>query len=104
MAPDRKQQLSWAFYDWANSAFATTVLVGLFPILFNKYYAAGVEPGVSTFYLGAYGNSLPSFLVMLMAPWLGVLADKHGWKKRLLLFFTLLGASATASLMLVGEG
>ncbi|TAJ51712.1 MAG: MFS transporter [Nevskiaceae bacterium] len=104
MAPDRKQQLSWAFYDWANSAFATTVLVGLFPILFNKYYAAGVEPGVSTFYLGAYGNSLPSFLVMLMAPWLGVLADKQGWKKRLLLFFTLLGASATASLMLVGEG
>lgn len=104
MTPQRRQQWSWALYDWANSAFATTVLVGLFPILFNKYYAAGVEPTTATFYLGAYGNSLPSFLVMLMAPWLGVLADRRGWKKRLLALFTLVGASATAGLMFVGEG
>lgn len=104
MTPERKQQWSWAFYDWANSAFATTVLVGLFPIFFNSYYAKGVEPGTATFYLGAFGNSLPSFIVMLMAPWLGVIADKRGWKKPILLAFTVLGASATAGLMFVGEG
>jgi len=104
MTPEKKQQWSWAFYDWANSAFATTVLVGLFPILFNKYYAAGVDPGTATFYLGAFGNSLPSFIVMLMAPWLGVIADRRGLKKRFLLIFTVLGAMATAGLMFVGEG
>jgi len=104
MTPERKQQWSWAFYDWANSAFATTVLVGLFPILFNKYYAAGVDPSTATFYLGAYGNSLPSFIVMLMAPWLGVIADRRGWKKPLLALFTAIGCAATAGLMFVGEG
>lgn len=104
MTPERKQQWSWAFYDWANSAFATTVLVGLFPIFFNSYYAKGVDPGTATFYLGAFGNSLPSFLVMLMAPWLGVIADKRGLKKPLLLLFTVLGCAGTAGLMFVGEG
>lgn len=104
MTPERKQQWSWALYDWANSAFATTVLVGLFPILFNKYYAAGVAPGTATFYLGAFGNSAPSFIVMLMAPWLGVIADKRGLKKRFLAIFTTLGCAATAGLMFVGEG
>jgi len=104
MTPERKQQWSWAFYDWANSAFATTVLVGLFPILFNKYYATGVAPATATFYLGAFGNSLPSFIVMLMAPWLGVIADRKGLKKTFLALFTALGCTATAGLMFVGEG
>ena len=104
MTPERKQQWSWAFYDWANSAFATTVLVGLFPILFNQYYAKGVEPTTATFYLGAFGNSLPSFIVMLMAPWLGVIADQRGIKKPLLALFTMIGCAGTAGLMFVGEG
>ena len=104
MTPERKQQWSWAFYDWANSAFATTVLVGLFPILFNQYYAKGVDGGTATFYLGAFGNSLPSFIVMLMAPWLGVIADQRGIKKPLLALFTMIGCAGTAGLMFVGEG
>ena len=104
MTPERKQQWSWACYDWANSAFATTVLVGLFPLFFNSYYAKGLDGGATTFYLGAYGNSLPSFVIMLLAPGLGVLADRRGWKKRLLALFTVLGAGSTAGLMFVGEG
>ncbi len=99
-----KTQWSWALYDWANSAFATTVLVGLFPVLFNNYYAAGVDPGLSTFYLGAFGNSLPAFLVMLTAPTLGVIADRRGLKKTLLAVFTGLGVAGTVGLFFVGEG
>ena len=76
-----RTQWSWAAYDWANSAFATTVLVGLFPVLFNTYYARGVDPGLSTFYLGVFGNSLAAAVVMLLAPTLGVIADRRGWKK-----------------------
>jgi len=100
----RKSEWSWAFYDWANSAFATTVLVGLFPVFFNSYYAKGVDGASTTFYLGAYGNSLPAFIVMLLAPSLGVLADRKGWKKALLAVFTLLGVTGTAGLFFVGEG
>jgi len=100
----KKSQLSWALYDWANSAFATTVLVGLFPVFFNSYYAQGLEGTTTTFYLGAYGNSLPAFIVMLLAPTLGVIADRRGWRKRLLALFTVIGVTATAGLFFVGPG
>jgi MFS transporter, UMF1 family len=99
-----RTQLSWALYDWANSAFATTVLVGLFPVLFNTYYARGVNPGLSTFYLGVFGNSLAAAIVMVLAPTLGVIADRRGWKKRFLAVFTALGVGGTAGLFFIGEG
>ena len=99
-----KTQFSWALYDWANSAFATTVLVGLFPVLFNQYYAAGVDPEMTTFYLAVFGNSLSAFIVMLLAPTLGMVADRRGLKKRFLAFFTVLGVSATAGLYFVDGG
>lgn len=104
MSPQRKAQWSWAFYDWANSAWATTVLVGLFPIFFNQYWAADLPAERSTLYLGAIGNSLPAFLVMLLAPTLGLLADRRRLKKRMLAVMTLLGAGATAGLFWVPPG
>lgn len=99
-----RTQFSWACYDWANSAFATTVLVGLFPVLFNSYYAAGVDPGMSTFYLGVFGNSLAALIVMVLAPTLGVIADRRGLKKVFLAAFTALGVVGTSGLFFVGEG
>lgn len=99
-----RTQFAWACYDWANSAFATTVLVGLFPVLFNSYYATGVDPGLSTFYLGVFGNSLAAAIVMLVAPTLGVIADRHGLKKTFLAAFTALGVIGTTGLFFVGEG
>ncbi|MGA7877686.1 MAG: MFS transporter, partial [Desulfoferrobacter sp.] len=44
-----KKVLSWAFYDWANSAFATTVMAGFFPVFFKQYWSAGREVTVTTF-------------------------------------------------------
>ena len=99
-----RTQLSWAFYDWANSAFATTVLVAMFPPLFKDYYAAGMAPTTSTFYLGVFGNSLSALVVVLLAPTLGVIADRRGLKKPLLALFTAIGAGATIGLCFVGQG
>jgi UMF1 family MFS transporter len=103
MSPQRKAQLSWAFYDWANSAFATTVIAGFFPIFFNLYWAAGIEPQTQTLYQGLVAT-IASLAVMLTAPWLGAIADRRAAKKRFLLAFTLVGAVATAALYLVGRG
>ena len=98
-----RSQLDWALYDWANSAFATTVMAGFFPLFFKAYWSAGTEATVSTFWLGL-GNSLASLLIVLLAPLLGALADTAGSHRRNLGAFALLGILATAGLFLVGEG
>jgi hypothetical protein len=48
----RRPVVAWAFYDWANSAFATTVMAGFFPVFFKQYWNAGVVATESTFRLG----------------------------------------------------
>lgn len=98
-----KQKLSWAFYDWANSAFATTVMAGFFPLFFAQYWAKGLPDGERTFWLGV-ASSAASVVVMIMAPLLGGYADRKGYKKRFLLLTTLLGAGSTAAMYGVAQG
>ncbi len=101
--PPRRQTLSWALYDWANSAFATVVIAGFFPVFFAQYWAADLAPAKSTQLLG-YVSSAASLILVLSAPVLGALADQLGAKKRFLLGFTLLGVLATAALYWLGAG
>ncbi|MFZ0611314.1 MAG: MFS transporter [Desulfobacterales bacterium] len=100
---DRKAVWGWALYDWANSAFATTVMAGFFPLFFKQYWSQGTDANVSTAQLGL-GNSLASLIVALLAPALGAIADKASLRKRLLIFFAYLGVTMTAALFLVGKG
>jgi len=99
----RRPVVSWALYDWANSAFATTVMAGFFPVFFKEYWNAGIPATESTFRLGL-ANGVASACVALLAPVLGAIADRSGARVRLLMAFTVLGAAATAGLALVGEG
>jgi UMF1 family MFS transporter len=100
---DRRQAISWAFYDWANSAFATTVIAGFFPIFFKQYWSDEVPVTESTFWLGV-ANSLASLLIVLLAPLLGAIADRGGARKRFLLAFAALGIIMTGALYGVGRG
>jgi UMF1 family MFS transporter len=100
---DRKAIWGWALYDWANSAFATTVMAGFFPIFFKQFWSSGADVNVSTAQLG-FGNSIASLIVALMAPILGAIADKGSTKKKFLIFFAYLGVLMTAALFLVQEG
>jgi UMF1 family MFS transporter len=102
MSPWR-QKWGWAMYDWANSAFATTVMAGFFPVFFKQYWNAGVPVTDSTFRLGL-ANSLASLLIVVMAPLLGAIGDYLGRRKGMLLGFALLGLVMTGGLYLVGEG
>ncbi|MGD2185858.1 MAG: MFS transporter [Desulfobacterales bacterium] len=103
MEANKKAIWGWALYDWANSAFATTVMAGFFPIFFKQYWSYGADVNVSTAQLG-FGNSIASLIVALMAPILGAIADKGSAKKKFLVFFAYLGVLMTAALFLVQKG
>jgi MFS transporter, UMF1 family len=100
---DARAAFAWALYDCGNSAFATTVMAGFFPVFFKQYWSAGADVTVSSWNLG-FANSAASVLVALLAPLLGALADAGRAKKRWLAGFALLGCIATCALSLVGKG
>ena len=103
MTKEKKAVWGWAMYDWANSAFATTVMAGFFPIFFKKYWSYGVDVNMSTAQLG-FGNAIASLFVALMAPVLGAIADKGSTRKKFLIGFAYVGVLMTASLFFVQKG
>ena len=92
----------WAFYDWANSAFATTVMAGFFPIFFKSYWAAELQDAESTFIIGS-ANSIVGLLIAISAPIMGALADAGNSKKKLLVTFATIGIIATGYLFFIPE-
>ncbi|MFO7558445.1 MAG: MFS transporter [Desulfobacterales bacterium] len=103
MFPRDRKVWGWALYDWANSAFATTVMAGFFPIFFKQYWSYGTDVNMSTAMLG-FGNSIASLFVALMAPVLGAIADKGSARKKFLTVFAYFGVLMTASLFMVEKG
>ncbi len=100
---DKKVIFGWAMYDWANSAFATTVMAGFFPIFFKQFWSVGADTTLSTARLGL-ANSVAGVAVALCAPVLGAIADKGSSKKRFLLFFAFIGIVMTLALYMVSKG
>lgn len=99
----RKDTFSWALYDWANSAFSTSIMAVLFPLFYKNYWNAGVEATTSTARLGMT-IGLSSALIAVLAPLLGALADEASAKKKFLFVSVLMGSIATLALAAVGEG
>ena len=109
---DKREIFGWKMYDWANSAFSTTVAGALFgPYLTRLAQAAVGENGV-VLNLGALGEvtakSLPTLCVSLsvgaqvfMLPILGALGDYSNLKKRLMALFCFLGVAATCLLFFI---
>lgn len=93
----------WACYDWANSAFATVVLAGFFPLLFEDFWSTGASGAESNLRLG-WINAVAGLVIALSAPLLGAVADRAGAKKRFLIVFAVMGIIATALLSTVPGG
>ncbi len=91
----------WAFFDWANSAYALVITVAIFPP-----YFLGIAPdivqvggiGLRDETLESWCISLAYLLIALISPILSGIADFGGKKKRFMRFFTWLGALACLSL------
>ena len=115
----RKERVGWYFYDWANSAFSTTVIaVFLGPYLTSiAERAAGCvddcTPDQKLSVLGipiapgslfAYTVSLSVVLQVFVLPIAGAIADRTRRKKELLALFAYIGSGATIGLLfLTGE-
>ncbi len=105
-----RAQFGWCLYDWANSAFATVILAAVLPVYFASLVPAegatlfwSTQPIPATALWG-YIVSLSMTLVAITAPGLGNLADRRGWRRRLLIIFCLLGSLATCGLFFAGPG
>ena len=98
-----KKVITWALYDWANSAFALSVLAVLFPLVLGNFWGGDDSGAAATVRLGWITFSA-SLVVFVSAPVLGTIADTGGYRKRFLFVFAVMGALATISLGFVGEG
>ena len=85
-----REKFSWALYDWANSVFATTVLAGFFPLFFKSFWAGDLDDATSTALLGT-ASSVAGFIIVLIAPILGAMADLSKNKKGFLIIFAFFG-------------
>ncbi len=103
MIDSKKSIWAWSFYDWANSAFATTVMAGFFPVFFKEYWSNTDSVTLSTWYLGI-ANSTASIIVAALAPFLGAIADRGTAKKKFLTLFAFLGVLGTGALWMVAQG
>jgi UMF1 family MFS transporter len=110
---DRREIFGWTMYDWANSAFTTTVVAALFgPYLTAITQSAIGENGV-VLDLGFYSItakslysdavSLSVLLQFFFLPLLGALADYTNLKKQLLGLFCGTGAAATVGMFFVTD-
>jgi UMF1 family MFS transporter len=99
----RKIINSWSMYDWANSAFATTIMAAVLPIYYRSIAESTLTGNQITSYW-AYTNSIALLLIALVSPILGAMADFRGQKKRFLTIFALLGIVATAFMFFLTTG
>ncbi|MGC8770179.1 MAG: MFS transporter [Brevinematia bacterium] len=94
-----KGELAWTMYDFANSAFATVVMAGFFPIFFKSLFI-NQSSEVSTFFLGL-GNSISSIIIAVFFPLLGALSDIKNNKKNSMLAMAFVGIIFTSLIFMV---
>lgn len=100
---DPKQARAWVMYDWANSAFATTMIAAVLPIFYQNVAAAGLDDAIATSYW-AFSQTIAMILVAVLSPLLGAAADVGGRKGTYLMIAAILGAAASSAMALTGTG
>jgi MFS transporter, UMF1 family len=100
----RRRINAWAMYDWANSAFATTILGAVLPIYFSQVAGDSLPSATVATSYWSFGLSLSLLIVAVISPVLGTVSDIMRGKKKFLAIFAGLGVMATALLVLVSTG
>ncbi len=103
MTGEKRTILGWTLYDWANSAFATTIMAAILPTYYSKVAAANITPALASSFWG-YTNTIAMLIIAVSAPILGAIADYKSAKKKFLAYFAALGIIGTALLATVKSG
>lgn len=98
-----KEEKSWIFYDWANSAFSAIVAAIILPVFFKSMAESGGVSAVDATAYWGYATSLGTLICAVLAPFLGTLGDFRGMKKKLFTAFMLLGVVSTFLLALTNS-
>jgi MFS transporter, UMF1 family len=100
----KRRIYAWTMYDWANSAFATTILAAVLPVYFSQVAGSTLpSPTIATSYWST-GLSLSLLIIAILSPILGTISDIMRGKKRFLALFAGIGIISTCLLVLVGTG
>jgi len=100
---NRPELRAWAMYDWANSAFQSTVITAVFPPFFSSFAAAGLPPAIATARF-AWATTIAVAMTAILGPILGAIADYRAIKKRMLAIFVALGVVTTMAMATIGRG
>ncbi|NIQ39271.1 MAG: MFS transporter [Proteobacteria bacterium] len=104
MNGDNKRAVrSWCMYDWANSAFATTIMAAVLPAYYSLVAGASLDKTTASSYWG-YTNTIAMFIIAVLAPILGAMADHGRARKKYLGVFASFGILSTGLLVLVSTG
>src|ERR1043165_1680609 len=99
----RPELRAWAMYDWANSAFQSTVITAVFPPFFSAYAAAGLPPAVATARF-AWTTTIAVTITAILGPILGAIADYRAIKKPMLAVFVGIGVITTMMMGTISRG
>lgn len=100
----RRRIWAWTMYDWANSAFATTILAAVLPIYFSQVAGASLPSATVATSYWSFGLSLSLLIIAILSPILGTISDVMRGKKRFLSIFAGIGIVSTSLLILVTTG
>jgi UMF1 family MFS transporter len=100
---NRPELRAWAMYDWANSAFQSTVITAVFPPFFSAVAAAGMPAPLATERF-AWATTIAVAITAVIAPILGAIADYRAVKKQMLAVFVGIGVIATMMMGTIGRG
>ena len=95
---------AWAMYDWANSAFATTILASLLPIYYSTVAGSALPSEATATAYWSLTISFSLFVLAILSPILGTVSDVMRSKKRFLAIFIGAGVIGTGLLVFISTG
>src|SRR5215207_3653907 len=100
----RKRIRAWTLYDWANSAFVTTITAAVLPAYYSAVAGSTLPSAATATAYWGLTNSVSLFIVALLSPILGTVSDIMRGKKLFLSIFTGIGIIGSGLLVLVSTG